>query len=111
MLKRAHTGTFHKLSPKHLNRYVQEFAGKHNLLSADTIDQMRIVVLGLVGHRLLYKRLIANNGLDSDARGQFGTAEQYPHQCLRCDPGQVSLGVQLGPIAFLAGHRSWLTTG
>ncbi len=27
MLKRAHKGTFHKLSPKHLDRYVQELAG------------------------------------------------------------------------------------
>ena len=27
LLKRAHTGTFHKLPPKHLDRYVQEFAG------------------------------------------------------------------------------------
>ena len=31
MLKRAYTGTFHKLSPKYLNRYVQEFSGRHNL--------------------------------------------------------------------------------
>ena len=29
-LKRAHKGTFHKLSPKHLQRYVNEFSGKHN---------------------------------------------------------------------------------
>ena len=29
MLKRAYMGTYHKLNPKHLNRYVQEFAGKH----------------------------------------------------------------------------------
>ena len=28
MLKRAYMGTYHK-RPKHLNRYVQEFAGKH----------------------------------------------------------------------------------
>ncbi len=28
MRKRAHYGTFHKISAKHLNRYVQEFAGK-----------------------------------------------------------------------------------
>lgn len=28
MLKRAHTGTFHKISPEHLPRYVQEFAGR-----------------------------------------------------------------------------------
>ena len=27
MLKRAHKGTFHKISPKHLDRYVTEFAG------------------------------------------------------------------------------------
>ena len=27
MLKRAHKGTFHKMSPKHLQRYVNEFAG------------------------------------------------------------------------------------
>ena len=31
MLKRAHKGTFHKISPKHLQRYVHEFAGKHNV--------------------------------------------------------------------------------
>ena len=31
MLKRAHKGTFHKMSPKHLGRYVQEFAGRHNI--------------------------------------------------------------------------------
>ena len=37
MLKRAHTGTFHKMSPKHLNRYVQEFAGKHNVRESDTL--------------------------------------------------------------------------
>ena len=41
MLKRAHTGVFHKISPKHLDRYVREFAGKHNLRQLDTLDQMR----------------------------------------------------------------------
>ena len=40
-LKRAHKGVFHKFSSKHLNRYVTEFAGKHNLRGADTADQMR----------------------------------------------------------------------
>lgn len=68
MLKRAHTGTFHKMSPKHLNRYVNEFAGKHNIRDADTIDQMRHVVAGLVGKRLMYRDLIADNGLPSGAR-------------------------------------------
>ena len=48
MLKRAHKGTFHKISPKHLNRYVQEFAGKHNIRESDTLVQMRDTVARLV---------------------------------------------------------------
>ena len=39
MLKRAHTGTFHKLSLKHLDRYVQDFT--------DTLDQMRTIFVRL----------------------------------------------------------------
>ena len=59
MLKRAHKGTFHKISPKHLNLYVNEFAGKHNIRELDTIDQMRAMVTGLIGRRLLYRDLIS----------------------------------------------------
>ena len=68
MLKRAHTGTFHKLSPKHLQRYVTAFAGKHNVREVDTLAQMIAVTVGLVGKRLLYRDLIAENGLASGAR-------------------------------------------
>ena len=68
MLKRAHEGTFHKLSPKHLDRYVQEFAGRHNIRDLGTLDQMRDTVAALVGQRLLYRDLIAPNGLPSGAR-------------------------------------------
>ena len=68
MLKRAHTGVFHKLSPKHLDRYVREFAAKHNLREEDTISIMRHVAAGLIGKRLKYRQLIADNGLDSGAR-------------------------------------------
>ena len=71
MLKRAHTGTFHKLSPKHLNRYVQEFAGKHNIRDSGTLAQMRNAVAGLVGRNLFYRDLIADNGLPSGARPQW----------------------------------------
>ena len=68
MLKRAHMGTFHKLSPKHLQRYVTEFAGKHNVREADTQDQMIALAVALVGKRLTYRDLIAANGLASGAR-------------------------------------------
>ncbi len=59
MLKRAHTGTFHKMSRKHLQRYVTEFAGRHNLRECDTAAMMRNVIAGLVGKRLMYRDLIA----------------------------------------------------
>ena len=68
MLKRAHKGTFHKISPKHLQRYVSEFAGKHNIRDSDTIVQMRGTVARLVGRNLLYRDLIRPNGLSSGAR-------------------------------------------
>ena len=59
MLKRAHKGTFHHFSPKHLQRYVNEFAGRHNVRDMDTIDQMAQVVTGLIGRRLLYRELVS----------------------------------------------------
>ena len=59
-LKRAHKGTFHKLSPKHLHRYVTEFAGKHNSRDVDTVDQMNAVLAGMVGKRLMYRDLVVD---------------------------------------------------
>jgi len=67
-LKRAHKGVYHKLSVKHLQRYAGQFAGKHNFRDFDTIDQMTSVVAGMVGRRLMYRDLIADNGLPSGAR-------------------------------------------
>ena len=40
VLKRAYDGTFHWSSRKHLDRYVTEFAGRHNIRDMDTVDQM-----------------------------------------------------------------------
>ena len=68
MLKRAHKGTFHKLSPKHLQRYVNEFSGRHNIRDLDTITQMVFVAMRLGNKHLPYTDLIQDNGLDSGAR-------------------------------------------
>ncbi len=68
MLKRAHKGTFHKLSPKHLDCYVQEFAGRHNVRELGTLAQMRDTVARMIGRNLFYRDLIADNGLSSGAR-------------------------------------------
>ena len=42
MLKRGYHGTYHKISPKHLQRYVNEFSGRHGVREMDTIDQMQL---------------------------------------------------------------------
>ena len=68
MLKRAYIGTFHKMSPKHLDRYVTEFCGRHNIRDLDTLRQMEHVVARMVGKRLTYQELKADNGLASGAR-------------------------------------------
>ena len=68
MLKRAHKGTFHKMSPKHLQRYINEFTGRHNFRKCDTAMQLRLLAQMMEGKRLRYADLIADNGLESGAR-------------------------------------------
>ena len=58
LLKRGYYGTFHQLSQKHLDRYVQEFAGRNNIRDLDTVRQMSIISKRLVGKRLRYKDLV-----------------------------------------------------
>lgn len=57
--KRAYHGTYHKISKKHLNLYIDEFLGKHNIRNLDTMSQMQHVVACMVGKRLKYKDLIS----------------------------------------------------
>lgn len=68
MLKRTHKGAFHKMSPRHLLRYVQEFAGRHNMREMDTINIMGSLVSGMNHRRLRYEDPIADNGLFDHAR-------------------------------------------
>ena len=68
MLKRAYKGTFHKMSPKHLDLYVTESAGRYNIRPLDTEAQMQAMVQGMAGKRLKYDELTAGNGLESGAR-------------------------------------------
>lgn len=58
MMKRGYHGTYHKMSPEHLHRYVAEFEGRHNQRPLDTMDQMRRMVRGAEDKRLRYGDLI-----------------------------------------------------
>ena len=59
MLKRGYVGIYHNFSVKHLNRYVTEFAERHNVRDLDTLEQMVLLARGMEGKRLRYQDLIA----------------------------------------------------
>ena len=58
LLKRGYYGTYHKMSPKHLQRYVDEFSGRYNARSMDTAEQMQGVARGMDQKRLRYRDLV-----------------------------------------------------
>ena len=57
MLKRGYHGTFHHVSKKHLHRYVNEFAERHNLRERDTLAMMKEITARLIGRNLSYAEL------------------------------------------------------
>ena len=59
LLKRGYHGTCHKMSVKHLRRYVTEFAGRHNARKFDTLTQMVWIARRMVGKRLKIEELTA----------------------------------------------------
>ncbi len=61
-LKRAHKGVYHKMSVKHLHRYVADFAGRQGIRNLDTLEQMGRVVDAMAGKLLPYRTLVAGNG-------------------------------------------------
>ena len=58
MLKRGYQGTFHHFSEKHCDRYVSEFAGRHNIRESDIADQMDHIAHRMTGKRLRYPDLV-----------------------------------------------------
>ncbi len=58
-IKRAIMGVYHKMSKKHLWRYIAEFVARQNMRMKDTIEQMKMIVRGFEGKRLRYCDLTA----------------------------------------------------
>ena len=71
MLKRGYYGTYHKMSYKHLQRYVAEFAARHNVRDFNTIDQMAALAKGMEGKRLMYRDLTAGPQVCGPRPGTF----------------------------------------
>ena len=59
IVKRGYRGVYHHISPKHLQRYVNEFAGRFNLRHLDTLAKMETLFRGTIGKRLKRKDLTA----------------------------------------------------
>ena len=58
LLKRGHYGVFHYMSPKHLHRYVNEFAFRQNTAQDGTMKFIEKTVARMAGKHLSYKSLI-----------------------------------------------------
>ena len=58
MLKRGHMGIYHHMSKKHLQRYIDEYVGRHNIKPLGTMDRIGSTFEGMGGKRLKYKELI-----------------------------------------------------
>ena len=52
-------GTYHHISEDHLHRYINEFAGRHNVREMDTLDLMGTVAENMSGQRLKYFELFS----------------------------------------------------
>lgn len=59
LLKRGYVGTYHWMSDKHLDRYLNEFAGRASVRHMDTLAQMMDMAVGMVGKRMRWQDLTA----------------------------------------------------
>ena len=59
-MKRGLTGTFHHVSVKHLDRYVNEFAFRLNEgnCQVDTVDRKAALFVAMPGNPMTYKELV-----------------------------------------------------
>lgn len=70
LFKRHMRGTYVSVSPKHLQRYADEQAFRHNVLKLTDNERVQKIIDGLIGKRLTFDELTgqqgANNGEEKD---------------------------------------------
>jgi len=54
-MKRGYHGVYHHMSPKHVDRYVNEFTGRHNIRKIDTELQIAGMMWSMENKRLRYQ--------------------------------------------------------
>ncbi len=71
MLKRSIHGTWHRVSPKHLRRYIDEVVFRLNEgnCGIDLIDRMEALIRRIPGRRLSYAAMTGETGLSGQAIG------------------------------------------
>lgn len=64
VLRRGLHGVYHKASPKHIHRYVNEFAWRLNEgnVKRHSLERLDSFIVAVVGKRITYKNLTAPNG-------------------------------------------------
>jgi transposase-like protein len=55
LIKRGVMGIFHNISPKHLHRYVDEFAWRYNIRTLNDGDRTVSAIQSMIGSRLMYR--------------------------------------------------------
>jgi len=58
LLKRGVYGTFHHVSEKHLDRYVNEFIYRWNQRKVSDMQRTTEAIVSVKGKRLMYKHLV-----------------------------------------------------
>ena len=72
-LKRGYHRVYQHVSPKHLERYVNEFSVRHRDRPSDTVIQMENMAQGMTGKQMRYKDLTAG--------GPQAPAADSPESC------------------------------
>ena len=94
MLKRGYCGAYHWMSPKHLHRYVSEFAGRLNTKEMSTIDQMALMVSRMDGVRLSYRDLISKKEEEEETWDGTKARKQKSHVANVADPRSRSMTIR-----------------